>query len=158
MIGWRKYRNNAAYIKSWCFLSLVFVYLSVDEGTKIHVESLDFISPLIGIEFLHFWVIPASFIMLVFVLSYGRFLLYLAPEFRALFIASGAIYVGGAIGIETIGGLYAENHGKGNLIYQLIADIEEICEMMGIVLFIYTLHCYWLEFYALPTSLPAHQR
>lgn len=46
----------------------------------------------------------------------------------------------------TIGGLCAESYSKSNFMYQIIADIEEVCEMMGIVLFIYTLHSYWIKF------------
>jgi|GEM_PF-400182 len=148
LISYQKLKDKAPYIKSWCFLSLLFVYLAIDEAAKIHEEQLDFLMPILGIQFLHFWVIPVSALLVIFVLGYGRFLWNLSPRYRYLFVVSGAIYVGGAIGLETIGGLYAESYGKGNFLYQIIADVEEVFEMMGITLFIYTLHNYCLEFYS----------
>lgn len=154
LIGHRKHRDNAPYIKSWCFLAMGFVYLSIDEAMRIHEELFYFLIPVLE-NFPHSWVIPASVIMLFFVFAYIRFLLYLSPKYRFLFIVSGAIYVGGAIGIEAIGGLYAHSYGKGNFTYQIIANIEEVFEMMGIVLFIYTLHSYWIEFYNIPATTRA---
>jgi hypothetical protein len=123
----------------WLLLAAIFGYLAIDEGTKIHEEALDFLIPVLGIHFLHFWVIPASVIMLGFVAAYWRFLWALPPSTARLFILAGSIYVGGAIGMETLGGLYAEAHGKANFKYLLLADTEEILEMMGMIVFTYTL-------------------
>jgi hypothetical protein len=123
----------------WLTLAAIFVYLAIDEGSKIHEEALDFLIPLLGIHFLHFWVIPASVIMLGFVALYWPFVRALPPATRTLFIVSGIVYLSGALGLEAIGGVYAEAHGKANFPYLLLANVEETAEMMGMILFSYAL-------------------
>lgn len=145
LISYHKISRKSAFVKSWCFLSLGFVYLATDEMAKIHEDSLDFVLPYLGIDFMHDWVVPFGAITLVVGISYIRFLKHLTPRFRYLFILSGGLYLGGAIGLETVGGLYAQTHSKGNFTYQLIADVEEVCEMMGAAVFLYSLHNYWLQ-------------
>lgn len=134
--------RHGRYVKHWFALACIFAFLSYDEATVFHEWAFDFLMPYFGSEFLHFWVIPVSLIMVVLGLVYLRFLLRLPPVTRNLFFLSAAIYLGGALGFETLGGLYAEQHGKGNLTYSLLADIEEVAEMMGMILFAYTLLSY----------------
>ena len=127
------------YGAHWLILAAVFFYLALDEGSKIHEEALDFLIPILGIEFLHFWVIPASLIMLCFAALYWPFLRALPAATRTLFMASALVYLGGALGMEALGGIYAELHGKDNFPYLLLANLEEFAEMMGMILFGYTL-------------------
>jgi hypothetical protein len=146
-------RRAGKHLVLWFLLSGIFVYLAIDERMGIHEEALDFLIPLLGvenilirllgIEFLHFWVVPASFIMLALLGMYWRFLRDLPSGARRLVLLSAAIYLGGALGIETIGGLYATQFGKDNLKYQLIANAEELAEMLGMVVFAGTLLRYW---------------
>ena len=62
-----------------------------------------------------------------------------------LFIASGMIYVIGAMGLEILGGIQDVLHGSNTLVYLLLCTIEEILEMLGIAIFIYTLLSYIRE-------------
>lgn len=134
----------------WLALAGIFAYLSFDEATKIHEESLDFLMPLFRSDFLHFWVIPASLIMLVLGLVYWRFLFHLPRATRNLFFLSAFIYLGGALGLETLGGLYAEQYGKNNFPYSLLADVEEVAEMTGMIVFGYMLLTYLRSLIAPP--------
>ena len=59
-----------------------------------------------------------------------------------LFIASGMTYVIGAIGFELLGALQHDLHGRNNLVYSLLYTCEELFEMLGAVIFIYTLLLY----------------
>ena len=59
-----------------------------------------------------------------------------------LFVLSGAVYVGGALGFELLGGWYASSEGVGNIQYAIITTFEELFEMLGIVFFIYSLLTY----------------
>jgi hypothetical protein len=151
VIAYRKWRSSGPYTLHWWVLSIIFVYLAMDESAsrifhvKLHEEAFDFLIPAFGIHFIHFWVIPVSLLLLVFLLFFLRFLHDLAPRYRRLFIASGAVYVAGALGLEAAGGLYAEWDKKAGFVYQLLVHLEETCEMMGIVLYIYTLHSYLLS-------------
>ncbi len=63
-------------------------------------------------------------------------------------VLSGAIFVGGAVGFEALGGLYLESSGEEfssepDIIYFIISTIEEALEMLGIALFIFTLLRYF---------------
>ncbi len=59
---------------------------------------------------------------------------------RSLFVAAGLVYVAGAIGMEMVGSAYASVHTTVNAVYaMLIVTIEETLEMLGLVLFVYTL-------------------
>jgi hypothetical protein len=64
---------------------------------------------------------------------------------RLLFIASGVVYVGGALGVESISAAFFEAYRAGsisNLAFERLTDIEELLEMAGVLLFIYTLLTY----------------
>jgi len=56
-----------------------------------------------------------------------------------LFMLAGALYIGGAVGMELIAGPYAERYGMQNFGYSLLAMTEEAIEMTGIALFTYAL-------------------
>lgn len=60
---------------------------------------------------------------------------------------ASTLYIGGAIGIELIGGHYAELIGDQNLTYSMRAIIEECLEMAGLIVFIWALMKYFAEHY-----------
>ena len=61
---------------------------------------------------------------------------------------SGVIYVGGAVGVEMIGGYHSQMYGENNFAYGMITTIEESLEMMGILVFIYSLLFYLQNYLA----------
>jgi hypothetical protein len=60
---------------------------------------------------------------------------------------AAALYIGGAVGLELVGGRYAEMHGLKNLTYSMIATAEETLEMAGVIVFIYALLRYIADNY-----------
>ena len=46
-------------------------------------------------------------------------------------MSAAVVYVAGALGVEALGGMYAETHGQRNLVYGLITTVEETLEMAG---------------------------
>jgi hypothetical protein len=66
----------------------------------------------------------------------------LPAQTRRAFVLAGAIYIGGALGMEMIDGLYASLYGEKNLTYAFLTTIEETLEMLGIVVFLHTLLTY----------------
>ena len=84
------------------------------------------------------WVIPAIVLVALIGLFYCRFLLSLPSRSRRLFILAAAVYIGGVLGMEMVGSNYYYQYGK-TLTYGIIASIEEVFEMTGIVIFIYAL-------------------
>jgi hypothetical protein len=54
----------------------------------------------------------------------------------ALFTVSGAFYVGGALGMEMVGGLLVEQYGFADWRYIVAVHVEESLEMFGASLFL----------------------
>lgn len=131
----------------WVGLAAIFLYLSMDEGAVIHEIAAEWLqSNLTLTGFLTFgWQIVAAPLVILFVLVYLRFLLRLPPRTRNLFILAGLVYVGGALIVEGISANQWDIGGGLSFEYLAIATVEELCEMLGVVIFIYALLAYAVE-------------
>ena len=135
---------KSRYVKFWQALSLIFLFLAIDENCSIH----EILIPLIRIvfktrDFFYFpWVIPAFILLIIFLITFREFILNLPAKIRNLFLLAGGIYVTGALGMELISGYLADNSGLETTSYWLAASIEEFLEMFGILIFIYGLLSY----------------
>lgn len=128
------------FARHWWLLSAVFLYLSLDEAGRIHERA---IVPLrtafnLGGLLYHSWVLIAVPLVLIFAAAYLRFLFHLPKEIRLLFVLAGAIYVGGAVGVEMLEGYYDELQGgpaARDMLFSVFVAVEEGCEMLGIFIF-----------------------
>ncbi len=133
----------------WAILAWIFLFLTCDEWLSLHERLIEPVSNLfakafqgsLGI-FYFAWVIPGIGFVAFLGLFFLKFLYRLPSRTRFLFLFAATVYIGGAIGIELFGGYYTELYGQENFIYSLIASIEEILEMDGIIIFIYALMQY----------------
>ena len=143
VIGHLHKRISLSYIP-WFGLSFIFLFLSIDETASIHEGLTVPVKETLNTSGLLFyaWVIPYSIGLMLFLIVYSRFLINLPRQTMILFIVSGSIYVTGAIGFELLGGQQAEQVGPSGLMYSLFYTCEELLEMLGIALFIYTLLTY----------------
>ena len=143
-IAYAKKIDSDRYFLHWGVLSIIFLYLSMDEAASIHEIADDPLrSALNASGFLYFtWVVLGAAFVLIFVLVYLRFLADLPVRTRHLLLVAGMLYVGGAIGMELVGGRYADLYGMQNFVYALIATVEEFLEMAGVVVFIFALLSY----------------
>lgn len=136
----------------WVVLGLGMFCMAVDEALILHERLIPQVRVLLGQErlgALYFaWVIPASGLVLVLGVLFLRFLMNLAARTRARLLLAGAIYLGGAIGMELVGGHYAEVHGTGNLRYAMLATVEEGLEMAGMIVCVWALLRHLEEHYA----------
>ena len=126
----------------WIGLAAVFLFLSIDESLSFHERlSIPIKTALNTSGFLvSAWVIPYTFFVIILLLSYLRFLLNLPRKIRYLMSIAGIIYIAGAIGFEMIGGFYWElNNYQKDFTFGLIACCEESLEMIGILIFAYSL-------------------
>ena len=141
IIAKSKYNKRDKYRGYWKFLSLIFLYLAIDENSSIHEMSGKFTRGLLNTSgFFHYaWVIPGIILFSLFVFIYLKFVLSLPKRTKFLFILAAAIFVLGAIGIEMIGGNFSSLAGRKNLPYAMIATVEETLEMSGIAIFMYAL-------------------
>jgi len=131
------------YAKHWKYLAWIFLFLAIDEACSIHELLIPLMKRVVNAEgFLYFpWVIPASFLVAVFLLIFRKFIFALPTKTKTLFILSGMIYIFGALGMEVVGGYIADNQGY-NTIYGIVSSIEELLEMFGVVIFINALLSY----------------
>ena len=138
-----KKKTKSDFAKHWQALSLIFLYLAIDELVSIH-EILNFLREIINAKGILYyaWVIPGIVIVIVFLLIFWQFIQSLPKTTKNLFILAGAIYVCGAIGVEMLGAYYIEIYGKESFIYSLTSILEEFLEMFGILIFIYALLSY----------------
>ncbi len=124
----------------WIMLAIIFFGLSLDEVLAVHEQSMVPIRTALGISggVLYFaWVIPAFALLMVLVIGLIPFLRSLPGQTRRQFLGAGMIFVGGALGLEMIAGAYvAEGRGGDTLLYKLLATVEEVLEMVGIVAFL----------------------
>lgn len=134
-------QRNTLY---WAGLSFIFFYLSMDEGAVIHEIGTDVIDAYFQVSgLLTFgWVIIAAPIVVLIGLIYLRFLLRLPARTRNQFILAGMVYVGGAIGVESISASLYDLGGGVSFEYLAVATIEETFEMLGVVIFIHGLLVY----------------
>ena len=123
---------------NWYVLASLFVLMSLDETVSFH-EVL--ISPLrnafdtSGVLFFA-WVIPGSLFVI------GAFVFFL-PFLRSLpvrtalgFCAAGGVYVGGALGLEFVGGALVSSQGWESTAYIAVAIVEESLEILGLTMFV----------------------
>lgn len=129
----------------WLILSFIFLYLSIDEAASIH-ERLGGVTNYIGfvsIEFAHNrWIFLGAIFTTVVFLGFLPFLLALPRRTAALIMLSGGIFVCGALGFETLGGVMLNSgfvSDRSDFIYQIRRVFEESFEMVGIALFNCTL-------------------
>jgi hypothetical protein len=140
IITFLEWRQRGHSIPYWALLTVGFAFMGVDEAWSFHEKLSASMRELLGGAhlgaFYYAWVLPALVLVLVLGLVFLRFLWRLPAATRVQFIVAGAVYVGGAVGIEMIEGLYDEVHGDRNLVTALTATVQETLEMAGAILFI----------------------
>lgn len=139
------------YRARWVLMSAIFVYLALDEGARIHERSEEPVRALLQLahvptsDFLEkgpVWVAVGILAVAVFVIWYTPFMIHLPARIRNLMILAGGLFLTGALGFEIVSHLHAVVHGKETVTYALLATTEELLEMLGIAVLIYTLLLY----------------
>jgi len=138
-------------VLKWTALAFGFLIMTVDEAVSIHERLIMPVHRLLGdgsLGIFNFaWVIPGIAAVFVLTLFFLRFLLRLPAKTRFTFMIAAILYIGGAIGFEMIQGRYSELHGEDNLMYNMIAAVEESLEFAGVIVFIYALLKYIADNY-----------
>src|SRR5690606_12332588 len=81
--------------------------------------------------FFHFaWVIPGMALVALVGLAYLPFLLAQPGRTRLVFLVAGLLYVGGALGLELVGGKMLTLHGEGSLAYRVAISTAEPLELL----------------------------
>jgi hypothetical protein len=128
----------------WLFLALVFSVLSLDETAALHNALSAALSGQLrtGGFLAYAWVIPALVLCPLGLLAYLPFILDFVGRERRLLIASAAMFLAGAVGLEMIGAKLAGLHGQEHLAYRLSTTAEEALESFGMLAFLAALLLY----------------
>ncbi len=139
-----KRKEDDAFALHWIILAVLFFALSIDESAGFHEELIEPLGKAFhATGYLRFaWVIAGVPFVIIFCYFYFKFFMSLSKTMKILFFISGATYVLGVLGFEMIGSNLYVNTRDRNLPYMIVMTIEETLEMVGIVLFIYTLMLY----------------
>jgi hypothetical protein len=166
-----KRQRSERYRLHWGVLSLILLYMSLDEVATIHetmgaelqrlLHYLTGFTP--GGAISYFWVVPGALFVLVVALAYLRFLFDLPRDTRRWFVFAGAVFLLGALGLEMLSAQVASSSGaiagwvasaSGGSISQASAkavptilkggqtSFEEMFEMLGLTALIYALLAY----------------
>lgn len=138
IISWIKNKAKDSYRHHWVILCVIFFLLALDEAVQLHEQTITPLREFFGTSGLLFyaWVLPAALFLFVFLIAFSKFIYHLPQKLRWRFLAAGTIFVSGALGMELVGGYYADLYGKETLTYAMIANLEEVLEMIGILVFI----------------------
>lgn len=144
LISMHKARQKARFTLYWRILAIVFVYLSADEAAMLHENLLTPVGVAMnsGEGWAFPWVFPALVLVGVFALLSLPFLLHLPRRTMILFVVSGALFVGGAAGMELFAGVFGHLYQENGAIGRAVTHLEELLEMAAIVVWIYTLASY----------------
>lgn len=137
----------------WGGLCALFLALSIDETASLHEATVWPIQRMLNTTGALYtaWVIPGMIAVALFAVLYLRFFFALPRRFQALFALAGAMYVGGALGVEMVSWAYRyplhmqtpnDFEASRDFVYLVIVHFEELLEMVGVVTFVYALLAY----------------
>lgn len=124
--------------RSWWLLAGVFTYLSLDEAAALHellIEPVGSLTDASGL-FRYAWIIVAIPLVAILGIVLLGFLRRLSGPTRHAFLLAGAVFVGGAVGVEAIEGAILDAGITGHGVHRLLVSIEEALENIGVALFI----------------------
>ncbi len=147
-----KRSSKDPYHQHWALLSLILLYMAIDEAASIH-EMLNKVGwwvtgRRVGGIFHYGWVMFGMVVVGVVALSYLKFFFTLPARTRVQFFTAAAVFVSGALGVEILEGFYSASHGgEGSFQFSLFVTVEEGLEMAGIIVLINALLIYLIEHY-----------
>jgi hypothetical protein len=169
VIAVAKKRRSDRYSLHWGVLSIILLFLSLDEVASIHeaigaqaerlLHSATGLTP--GGAISYFWVVPGAVFVVIILLAYLRFLANLPQTTRRWFLFAGALFVLGALGIEMLSAQVSSSsegianffgmelglsRHSGSAIPKIMIGLqtcaEEMFEMLGLTAFVYALLAY----------------
>jgi cytochrome bd-type quinol oxidase subunit 2 len=119
--------EGESWHKWWLVLAIGFCFMSVDEVAGMHeyMNTMMEETP---------WTVVGFPILLLVALAYLPFLWHHRGRTGLLFLLAGAVYGGGAVGVE-----HFTDADVNSLHYNMWTALEEGMEMAGVIVFIYAL-------------------
>jgi len=124
--------------RGWKGIALVLGFFSLDEIASFHERLAiprEYIGQLAPVRD-NTWVFVGVVVVGALVVMFLRTVLASPPPIRRAVLLAGAVYAGGALGMEALGGLWSLGHGRVNWVYAVIGVLEEGGELVGATLFL----------------------
>lgn len=115
----------------WLLVAVTCGFLALDESFELH-ERLGGLGTAVADDRLHFaWVVPGAALACVVGLVLLQRLRTQPVEVRRRLVVAGAVYLTGALLLETLSGQVLRAYGAGGKAYTLVTSVEEGLEMAG---------------------------
>ncbi len=138
------YKNEKR--KEWLFLSLIFIFVSIDEGAEIHELMIRPFQEILNINsglFFFAWIIPVLIIVFILGIIFLKFFNSLPKKIKLLLFFSAFVFILGSIGVEAISGSYWQSINFAyDMNYRILNALEEGLENFGSIIAIYSLLVY----------------
>jgi hypothetical protein len=124
----------------WLAIAAWMTAMSLDEIAAIHERltvPAHYLGPLGPIHNVT-WVFAGMLVTGAVVGLFLRSVLAMPAPIRRGVLLAGAIYVGGALGMEALGGVWALQFGEANMVHAVIDALEEGGELVGATMFLNT--------------------
>lgn len=125
----------------WAGLAVIFYYVALDEAASLHERLIGRVRDLLDLSgpFYFGWVVPGILVVAILTVVFYGFVLRRDPVIRRLFVLAAVLFVGGALGLEMLGGAIVDARGYDNPAFAVTAMLEETFEMIGTSVFVYAL-------------------
>lgn len=134
---YHRFRQTAqASIWQWALVGSLLVLMSIDESISVHETLGEMLSDRVHATgvFRYAWVLIALPILVVACVVLLPWVLGLPRPLPLCLLVAAAVYFGGAVGTEMLGGLAFDTVGRDSWQYFLTATIEESMEIVGVIL------------------------
>jgi hypothetical protein len=126
-------RSRLSVWRLWAVSAAVIAALSIDDATAVH-EQLEALGRSAGAGTFPFaWVIPGAFAGIAVVVALGLLARRLRGASRWSLVAGLGLFLGAALGLETLNGAVLAVQGASRW-YVVLTHVEELAEMVGAVL------------------------
>jgi len=142
LIAWKAAGLAGDSQKIWLVLSIVFIFLALDESISIHERLIDPLRQALGATgiFYYAWIIPYGIGVVLLAIFAIPIFWRMQKRIRFWFGLSAATYLFAAIGLEMISGKYlVMMNEKKDIVWILMITLEESLEMVGLIILVYAL-------------------
>lgn len=135
--GFRRQTRSADGF-SWKALTVIFGGLALEEATGLHGRTLSMIRESAGLDgaLPYAWIMADGVVILSVLFAVLHFIDHLPVTVRWRLTVGSVVYVGGALGIELLGGMGLIALAEAGLLSHLVMVAGQGMEMIGAVVFI----------------------
>ncbi len=126
----------------WTVLAGAMLFMAMDELTQIHEKATVPVRVLLNLEgtVLHYaWVVPGVMVVAITGVWCWPLLRSLPRAIGVRLVLAAGVFLGGAVGMETVGGTLVVTYGDEHAASVIAAVIEESMELAGLVMLLHTL-------------------